>query len=447
MGSPPPPTRLGKFIAIGIALALFVPLSSADVYLSRSGTIPVDATIISFVALSSVLGSILLLGLARDRGHDLCSTYRAATPVLLAFSPLTIVQLFGGFLPAAFSTSGGKFIYVYVSLYTLVMIFFSVGIAASPTVRQHFRLVLAISLVGATSSIFVDVFYPQTFSRLGTRPIGFERNPNHAAMIVVFLAIAAVDWTRSRTSDMLLWLITGLAVIATLSRSGMILLVVAFLYYSVASWRPGPQRYARNLSMLVGAVAVIVPLYSLTGLSTTTYSPESARVRLLAALLSGETAPLTTDTRVSLVADYIDLISDRPILGYGTGFFRSQVQGPHNMFLTLWVECGVMGLLAYLTALLACFWYFRAFADSRGKAFCMSLFVASFFSHNLLTVRPMIVTLGLLVGMVVSRGLAGLGPARSAATHGLARSSRLTIRRPRLTITPDWLVSPPYRRD
>jgi O-antigen ligase len=266
-------------------------------------------------------------------------------------------------------------------------------------------------------------------------------------MIVVMLAIATVDWTRSRTTDMLLWLIAGFAVAATLSRGGMILLAVAFLYYGIVSWRTGPHRYAMNLSILLVAIAVIVPLYSLTGLGTTVYSAENDHLQLLTGLLGGDTASLTNDSRVALARHFTDLISDRPILGYGTGLAMSYATGPHNMFLTLWLENGIVGLSVYLMALIVCLLHFRMIADSRAQAFCLAVLISSFFSHNLLSSRPMFVTLGLLSAMAVSQGHARSEPARSAAAPRLARSPRLAIQRPRLTMTPGWPASPQSRRD
>jgi hypothetical protein len=86
-------------------------------------------------------------------------------------------------------------------------------------------------------------------------------------------------------------------------------------------------------------------------------------------------------------------------------------------------------------------------ANSRGQAFSIALFVISLFSHNVLSSRPVFVTLGLLSAMAVLQGRPRSEPAQLAAAPRLARSSRLVIHRPRLMITPDWLVLPPYQRD
>jgi O-antigen ligase len=200
----------------------------------------------------------------------------------------------------------------------------------------------------------------------------------------------------------------------------MIMLAVAFLCYIVISARSGPNRILRNLLILLVAVIGVAAMYSVSHLGTTVYSSDNDRAQLLARELSGDTATLLQDSRVTLVSDYIGLISQHPILGHGTGFVMSQPQGPHNMFLTLWVENGVLGLFAYLMLLFACFFYFRRLADFRGQVFCLSVFVLSFFSHNILTTRSMIVTLGLLGTLAGLQNVARLKSVRPT-TMGKSR--------------------------
>jgi O-antigen ligase len=408
-------------VAAGIAIALFPPLTAADLYLSadRSGILPVNATAITFLCLASVFGLILLFALAHDRGRNLCLTYLATAPVLSAFALLTMVRLAGGFLPGAYWEGDGKF--VYLPLFDFVVLIFAVGIASVPAFRQYHRAILIVCLLAAAGSIFVDVFYPGTFSKLYTRPAGFMKNPNSGAATATILAIAAVDWTRSRASDMLLWVIAGTAVVATLSRGGMVLFAVTFLLYNIVIARSGSQIYAKRLLMVLVAMAIVVGLYSIANLGSTVYSAENRRVQLLAALLSGESGVLTDDSRVELVSRYIDIISERPILGYGSGFATAQGKAPHNTFLLLWVENGIPGLACYVILLAVAFWHFRRRSDRRGQALCMATIILSAFSSDVLDMRPLIVALGLL------SVLAGLEPlirserARSSATRILAK--------------------------
>src|SRR5262249_3688340 len=315
-GNPQSPTCLRGVVALGIGLGLFLPLSAADLYLSadRSGILPVNATIISFVALSAVFGLVFLAELAGDRGRRLCSLYLGAAPPLIAFSLLTLVQLSGSFLPTAYWYDTGR--YIFLPLYNLVMLFFAVGIASSRVFQQHHRAILAGCMLGAAGSIFLDLIHPQTFGQHLFRPAGFDRNTNHSSMIVVILAIATVDWTRSRAADMLLWLVAGLAVAATLSRGSMILFVIAFLYSAIVSARSEPNRFRKNISLLLVAVPAAAGAYFATNLSATTYSSDNNRILVLQRMLEGDTAEVMQDSRVELAYKYIHLVSERPWLGY-----------------------------------------------------------------------------------------------------------------------------------
>jgi hypothetical protein len=139
-----------------------------------------------------------------------------------------------------------------------------------------------------------------------------------------------------------------------------------------------------------------VPTYLMTNPGSSVYSANNRRVQVLAGYIEGETAGLTEDSRVKLIWRYMNLISERPLLGYGTSFIKKQETGPHNTFLTLWVENGVLGLAVYMTLLLVAFWYFRNLGDTCGQVLCAAIFVLSLFNHNLLFMRPVIIALGLL---------------------------------------------------
>jgi O-Antigen ligase len=134
---------------------------------------------------------------------------------------------------------------------------------------------------------------------------------------------------------------------------------------------------------------------------------------------------LTGDSRVELATGYIELISERPILGHGTGFVagrlqEAQARGPHNTFLSFWAENGLPGLAAYLTLLAVAFWYFRRLADRRGQALCAGAFVLSIFNNDVLDMRTFIVALGLLSVFAAPERFAGWERAQPVATRRFA---------------------------
>jgi O-antigen ligase len=395
-------------MAAGITIAIFPALTGADLYLSadRSGILPVNATAMSFISFSAVFSLILLTGLVRDRGRSFWCCYLVAAPLLVAFGLFTMARLAGGFLPAANWDGSGKFIYQ--PLYVFVLLLLSVGIASASVFRRYHRHILSACLLAAAGSIFVDVFYPGTFSKIYTRPAGFLINPNGGAATVAILAIATVNWTRSRASDMLLWLIAGTAAIATLSRGGILFFAVVFFLYNVIVARSGLRIYVRSFSILLAATTIVVTAYSAADLGSRVYSAENRRLQLIAGNLSGD-SDLMADSRIALAYHYIDMISERPILGHGAGFVQLQTKGPHNTFLTLWVEHGLPGLVGYLTLIVVAFWYFRTRGDTRGQALCAGMFIPGIFDSDLLDLRPLIVALGLLSVLAIPQRVAGLG--------------------------------------
>jgi O-antigen ligase len=180
--------------------------------------------------------------------------------------------------------------------------------------------------------------------------------------------------------------------------------------------------------MVLAAVAIVVALYSIANLGGTVYSVENQRVQLLSALLSGESSVVTEDSRVDLASKYIDIISERPILGYGTGFVTGTGQGgPHNTFLMLWVENGLPGLAGYLMLLALAFWYFRTRGDARGQSLCAVVLVFSIFENDVTELRTLVVALGLLSVLSVPERVVGFEGARSSASR---RSAALLASRP-----------------
>jgi O-antigen ligase len=126
-----------------------------------------------------------------------------------------------------------------------------------------------------------------------------------------------------------------------------------------------------------------------------------------------------------LATGYIELISERPILGHGTGFVtgrlqEAQARGPHNTFLLLWAENGLPGIAAYLALLAVVFWYFRRLSDVRGQAFTAGVFVLSAFANDVLDMRPLIVALGLLSVLAAPERFAGLERAQPIAIRRFA---------------------------
>jgi O-antigen ligase len=186
---------------------------------------------------------------------------------------------------------------------------------------------------------------------------GLTAHPNSlgsfAAMMLTFL-IGAVYLGYVRRG---MWLSVGMLGVATIvaaqSRTSVIALVVASVFQI-------PRRFLLPLLALGGVFAVIV---SMSGGTTEIY-------RMLGRGGSAQEAE-TMSGRTELWAFTEELIAKRPLLGYGfqsfevyaptqwTGETRSDVVGPHNNYLNLLYNSGVIGAVPFVATfviLLARWW-------------------------------------------------------------------------------------------
>ena len=102
-------------------------------------------------------------------------------------------------------------------------------------------------------------------------------------------------------------------------------------------------------------------------------SPEELLDRVT--LSGGGGTSLSEDPRVRIWTRGVELFWKRPILGYGTGSFFTVAaddngvkRAPHNIFISVGVELGIVGLVLYLIylALLFC----AAWRLPTGKSCC-----------------------------------------------------------------------------
>jgi O-antigen ligase len=118
-------------------------------------------------------------------------------------------------------------------------------------------------------------------------------------------------------------------------------------------------RSARALVGVLCAVAVsaaVLPFVTV---------PDSASQRLREAT-SNPVATLRGDTRWVLYEQGLDLIAEHPIVGAGTGSYasfvgvvsppRQRLLYPHNIFLELWAELGILAVAAFLLIVLSAVW-------------------------------------------------------------------------------------------
>jgi O-antigen ligase len=200
----------------------------------------------------------------------------------------------------------------------------------------------------------------------------FDDGPFHAIYIVTALSLAISwllrtphRWVKVGLCGLLLLLFVNL--IGTASRGGMVAFAIVLFVFWLGYG--GKRRWLLAGGTIALAAAVLLVALML---------PQVPVHRYLQ--VSSEDDP-TTQIRLGLYDVALGMVEDHPLLGigtgqwgreshryYGSGTFRSTTYMPHNTYLQVAAENGLLGLAMYLLLLAVVFYYFlRALQRSSGK--------------------------------------------------------------------------------
>jgi O-antigen ligase len=271
------------------------------------------------------------------------------------------------------------------------------------------------------------------------RAAGFSVNPNTAAFLLVCLCCALVRFDRVRLGDGVLLLLTGMGVMATLSRGGALLLALLVARYAYFALDLRHFRLTRVVggALVVGALGALAYAAAVLLLERASIFAVPGPTRF--SQFFGEGQVLTREeSRTHVLLESLALAFQRPLLGYGSGFTYTMPVGPHNIYVQQWMNSGLFGLAAYLWLLVAVAKTFWARASRAGLTFVGLVALQGFFSHNLLEERIFLVLLGILLAdSYFSAGVAV--PTRGAHAPGAgfavpARASIATARPARVRL-------------
>ncbi len=335
------------------------------------------------------------------RRHRLARTFdlwRDNASALLPFLLLAVWNAMTAALPDAnLDYEDGKA--VYILGYRFLMLFGGLTTAVL-LVRLGWRWVMILILLVLLSSTFVDLAFPGTFSSAIGRAGGFEENPNLAAIAIVLMLALSVRYDRIHLLDLALILAAFTGVFTTLSRGGMIQLLVFILNYL---WLTGQGRRVRQLLILPGA-ALTMALFAVLIVSSLTsssqmFDAENAQRRLSTFTFENDAVYSSDEVRLDLMPKYLALIDEAVLVGHGAGYFRAMPLGPHNSYLAVWVDNGLVGLVLYVWLLLALLTLCWARRFWPGLVFVQVAIVSGFFSHNTLHTAAFVIPAGLVLGI------------------------------------------------
>jgi O-antigen ligase len=372
--------------------------SSLDQYLNAIGALPFLNVWLFLWGLAAITMSTVLSAMAsrRERAR-LITFYRMNVAVLAPLAAVVLGSFASAFIPTAKLDEGPR--YVLYPAYNATVVLLSMLLPFPEHHRKWIRWYLGVAFVLAAGSVFVDVIRPATFSILPDRAAGFVRNPNGAGFQLVALCCALIVFDRVRAIDLAVLAATALGVIATLSRGGIILLAFVVCCYVPCVVRDAARRGARVIvTRLVALVLLIGATYAGTTslINQRMFSGGGSRVEML---LGKRKVVGPRENRVELLERGWEMVRESPWLGYGSGFTYTLPGGTHNMYVSRWLENGLVGVVSYVWLLAAACLVFWRRRYLPGLVFTGVVVIEGIFSHNLFEERAFLLLLGVLLSL------------------------------------------------
>jgi O-antigen ligase len=374
---------------VGVVVAVWLAWRSVAYPLALAGIPTIVAAIVGYNPLPK--GAVtfifaawigLAVAFAVIRGtHAPAVRALMSAPVLLSVALLGIMILRLGPSPAEAYGSTKLQLYIADNLIFLIGAVF-VG-ARRSDLRLFLSLLLAVISCGALMLMFkllsggLHATFDSRFSLSAEEyPIYLGRQSADGVIIAIYAVLAATRvWARMAAVAVLPLLVVGL--LASGSRGPFVAFAIGLvaLLGLIATSRRARRRLLPVGAGLLGT-AIIVPLAL----------PSSSIGRAVSTLV-GSASGLSSNGRTELWAQAYAAFAKHPLLGLGTGGFASlnpEKLYPHNLFLEMSVELGVVGTLliavviAGFAARLIAVWRTTSGRDKIEATALVALFVMAF---------------------------------------------------------------------
>ncbi|SFT14205.1 O-antigen ligase like membrane protein [Zhouia amylolytica] len=322
---------------------------------------------------------------------------------------------------AAFSEASQEILISKISLNLITLLFYSFSLHFFRTENRQTKLiVLVVSFIVLSVSIWFDflIGLPEYSTKLAesVRKGGFGENPNQAASGVKFLALSILSLIFMQTTKKYLVVALLVAtVFITLSRSGIVSVILILILVNINNWNP---RFEITLDKLFKSFFKMIFLFSLLYIALLSLSDViktnfpaftrgAAGERLDMILGKSDKGVIEEDTharggRGALFIKYLNEFMEEP-LGHGTGYTTDQnfnSLNTHNYYLFLAVNLGIIALGAYLFYILFGFRLSLRYDLFFYFIFWTLIFFEGFISHGMLYERPIIICLAFFDSMI-----------------------------------------------
>jgi O-antigen ligase len=274
----------------------------------------------------------------------------------------------------------------YTSYISVAVVFVVASmLALRPDLDQTMALAaFSIVAVGAALNLYELFVQNNVWSIAPGRSAGFYVNPNISAEALVGygLVFLLARSEKFNMVDLILMSLVVMGVFATFSRAGILASLV--LLTSATLMRAQRKHMPR---IVLGGVAISLLAFAFASYVFSNLDlSEDATVRVLSLVESGGVGDYREDRGLTALAS-LELAMENPLLGAGVGTIYEMPEGPHNMFLAMMVDYGIVGLIAYLVIVIRLILIVRG-ADRKISGtilfFVAWLVIFSFASHNLL---------------------------------------------------------------
>ncbi len=259
------------------------------------------------------------------------------------------------------------------------------------------RALVVVALLGVVLNI-IDFFTP-AWSIVPGRAAGLYGNPTISAKVLALAMVGAVPVLPARLR-LLFCAVVGVGIILTFSRAGWILWALGVTGLSVTGYIK--FKYKKITAAMVASLAGFLLYALLTGTLLTHLNSVGLDKFLTPDTLErmggrGHSFGDDSATSRAAIALYAwRAFQEAPWIGHGSGYTMEWgFIEPHNMYLAMAANGGMLGLVVFLTLLIVVWRY----SDPLGKVLCTLYAFSSLTSHNNLDQPAMIYMLALALAL------------------------------------------------
>lgn len=321
-----------QLFRIEIVYSLLLLTGYIKLYLILLNLNKIDFTLV----ISLVLMSILFLRYVTNTGkHHLLPEEICSLGLMIAFVGVT---LFSISYTSSSSYYLSKAMNFGVTVFAFMLPFFVKDFDVKYCMRLFVRLSFVIVLIYLI--IFPFLFYNPDYEnvKLAYLTIGYLCGLN-------FLILVSED-----ESNLLLKVFFVAALLITGARGPLLFMVLSYFIIFIYSSNERRKLYSvKSLSLFVISVFVLIFLILQNEMFLELIDRSIGRI----STLFDDKVGSSVGVRLQHIEESIQHISDKPLLGYGFGSYGIEVFGqdirsyPHNAFIEVWFEIGILGLISF----------------------------------------------------------------------------------------------------